>query len=133
MHTHEPLAVAIHATPEINPDYPRAAILTVATAVDRWRYSLTRDVLQDLGRMIDDELQHTPLPEADSQPSTESPFELKRRTLPRVRAEAGHVIVRLELTSLRYPSEKLDIEVLFAADIAAALGNELLDKAMRLA
>jgi len=58
--------------------------------------------------------------------------ELKRRTLPRVRAEAGHVIVRLELASLRDPLDVLDIEVAFAADIAATLGFELIEHAKKL-
>jgi hypothetical protein len=58
--------------------------------------------------------------------------ELKRQTLPRVRAEAGSVVVRLELASLRDPSDVLDIEVVLAADIAATLGFELLENAKKL-
>lgn len=65
-------------------------------------------------------------------PQVRGPFELKQRTHPRVRAEAGHVVVRLELTSLRDPTDVLDIEVLYAADIAATLGMELLDAANKL-
>lgn len=125
--------VVLHATPLIDPQYPNAATLTVATAAQRSRYFMHRRILEDLGRMIDAELKQAPLSGAVSQPSAESPYELKPQTLPRMRAEAGHVVVRLELSSLRYPSEKLDIEVLLAADIAATLGFELLEKAKNLA
>jgi len=56
---------------------------------------------------------------------------LKKQTLPRVRAEAGHVVARLELASLRDPADVLDIEVVFAADIAATLGFELIESARK--
>lgn len=131
MQTDDVPGVIIHAIPVIDPAHPLAATLTIATAVKRSRYFLSRELLDDLGRLIGLELQQVPLP--DSQPSTESPYELKRQTHPRVRAEAGHVVVRLELSSLRYPSDVLDIEILFAADIAATLGFELLEKAKKLA
>jgi hypothetical protein len=66
-------------------------------------------------------------------PSEKPPYGLKPQTTPRVRAEAGHVIVRLELVSLRDRTDVLDIEVLYAPEIAATLGFELIAGAQKLA
>ena len=51
----------------------------------------------------------------------ESPFGLQPRTTPRVRAEAGHVIVRLELVSLSNSLDEFDIELLLPKGTATAL------------
>lgn len=61
-----------------------------------------------------------------------SPYALKQSTHPRVRAEAGHVVVRLELSSVRDPSDRLDIEVVFPPEMAATLGFELLEASKKL-
>lgn len=61
-----------------------------------------------------------------------SPYGLKQSTHPRVRAEAGHVVVRLELSSVRDPSDRLDIEVVFPPEMAATLGFELLEASKKL-
>jgi hypothetical protein len=61
-----------------------------------------------------------------------APFELKKQTLPRVRAEAGHVVVRLEVVSMRDPLDKMDFELVLAKDYAEQLGFELLSAAQKL-
>lgn len=52
-------------------------------------------------------------------------YDLTRSTLPRVRAEAGHAIVRFDLVNLRDPSDRLDIEVVLSPEIARTLAFEL--------
>lgn len=65
-------------------------------------------------------------------PKEEPPFELRPRTLPRVRVEAGHVVVRLELKSLRDPSDVRDLEIILEGQYAATLGFELIENAKKL-
>ena len=52
----------VHATPLIDPDYPLAARLTIATARAEKTYLLTRELLEDLALQISAELQRAPLP-----------------------------------------------------------------------
>ena len=66
-------------------------------------------------------------------PAGQSQFDLKPHTTPRVRAEAGHVVVRLELVSLRDPLAVLDLEVVLAKDYAEQLGFSLFEAAKKLA
>ncbi len=61
-----------------------------------------------------------------------APFELQKQTPPRVRAEAGHVIVRLEVVSMRDPLDKMDFELALAKEYAEQLGFELLSAAQKL-
>lgn len=122
--------VLLSVTPRIDPAHPLAATLTLATAQQRPRYLLTRPLLEDLARAIVFELDQAPVP--DDRRAVEQPFGLKRSTLPRVRAEAGHAVVTLELTSLRDPADKLHIDVCLPADIAQTLGFELLEAARKL-
>jgi hypothetical protein len=65
-------------------------------------------------------------------PKAEPPFELRPLTLPRVRAEAGHVVVRLELRSLRDVLDVRDMELVLEGKYAAALGFELIENAKKL-
>jgi hypothetical protein len=65
-------------------------------------------------------------------PEAGSPFGLQKQTLPRVRAEAGHVIVRLELVSLRDLLEVFDFELVLPPEIAGPLGLDLLDATKKL-
>jgi hypothetical protein len=65
-------------------------------------------------------------------PEERGTFELKQRTVPRVRAEAGHVVVRLELVSMRDPLDKIDFELALAPGYAEALGFELLSASKKL-
>jgi hypothetical protein len=65
-------------------------------------------------------------------PTAGSPYGLQRQIHPRVRAEAGHVIVRLELASLRDPSDVLDIEIALSGQYSAMLGFELVELAKKL-
>jgi len=60
-------------------------------------------------------------------PKAGSPFGLWQQTLPRVRAEAGHVIVRLELVSLRDRTDVFDIEIVLEPGVSAPLGFELIE------
>ena len=57
---------------------------------------------------------------------------LKKQTLPRVRAEAGAVVVRLELASLRDPLDVIDIEIALPPEIAEQLGWELIENTKKL-
>jgi hypothetical protein len=65
-------------------------------------------------------------------PKVEPSFELRPLTTPRVRAEAGRVVVRLELASLRDPSDIRDIEIALSDQYAAILGHELILSAQKL-
>jgi hypothetical protein len=65
-------------------------------------------------------------------PIGEVPYGLKQGTTPRVRAEAGHVIVRLELASLRDRADVLDLEIVLEGQYAATLGFELIESAKKL-
>jgi hypothetical protein len=65
-------------------------------------------------------------------PKVESPFELRPRTTPRVRAEAGHVVVTLELKSLRDPLDIRDLEIVLEGRYAATSGFELIENAKKL-
>jgi hypothetical protein len=49
-----------------------------------------------------------------------------------VRAEAGHVVVRLELVAMRDPLDILDLEVILPGDFAEQLGFSLLDAVRKL-
>jgi hypothetical protein len=62
-----------------------------------------------------------------SNSTSASRYGLTPRTTPRVRAEAGHVIVRLESASLRDRTDVLDIELVLPPEIAGPLGLDLLD------
>lgn len=53
----------VHATPLIDPATPYGAQLTLVTALERRRYTLTRELLEDLALQISRELQRAPLPE----------------------------------------------------------------------
>jgi hypothetical protein len=59
--------------------------------------------------------------------------ELVPQTIPRVRAEWGRVIVRLELKSLVDPLEMKDIEIALSGQYAAALAVELIASAQKVA
>jgi|HubBroStandDraft_6_1064221.scaffolds.fasta_scaffold1999115_1 hypothetical protein len=61
-----------------------------------------------------------------SNPKAGSQYQLFQRTLPRVRAEEGRVIVRLELASRTDHTDRPDIELVLEAGIASTLGAELL-------
>jgi hypothetical protein len=65
-------------------------------------------------------------------PKGETQVGLAPQTLPRVRAEAGHVVVRLELASLRDPLDVFDLELVLRPGIAGPLGLDLLDAAKKL-
>ena len=52
-------------------------------------------------------------------------YQLHQDTLPRVRAEDGRVVVRLELSSTVDPTDRPDIELVFGADIAFDLAEEI--------
>jgi hypothetical protein len=65
-------------------------------------------------------------------PAESSPYELKRNTTPRVRAEAGHVVVRLELVALRDPLDTLDLEIVLTGGYAQQLGFSLFEAAKNL-
>jgi hypothetical protein len=55
--------VVLHATPAIDPARPYGAKLTIATALEERRYYLSRQLLEDLARLIDHECLSAPLPE----------------------------------------------------------------------
>jgi hypothetical protein len=59
-------------------------------------------------------------------------FGLQPQKVPRVRVEAGHVIVRLELVSLRDQTDALEIELALPPEIAGPLGLDLVDATQRL-
>jgi hypothetical protein len=65
-------------------------------------------------------------------PTGQVPYELKPQTTPRVRAEAGHIVVRLELVSMRDPFDVLDLEIALAGEYGAQLGFSLLEAAKKL-
>jgi hypothetical protein len=65
-------------------------------------------------------------------PKVEPLFGLQPQTVPRVRAEAGHVIVRLELVSLRDPLDVRDMEIALSDQYASKLGFELIENAKKL-
>jgi hypothetical protein len=67
-----------------------------------------------------------------SDPIETAPFGLKTKTVPRVRAEAGHVIVRLEIVSLRDSADMRDFELVLVREYAAMLGFELVDAARKI-
>jgi hypothetical protein len=66
-------------------------------------------------------------------PTGQAPFGLKPQTTPRVRAEAGQIVVRIELVSLRDRLDVLDLEIVLSSDYGAQLGLSLLDAAKKLA
>jgi hypothetical protein len=57
-------------------------------------------------------------------PKAHSQYQLHPQTLPRVRAEAGRVVVRLELVSLSDHNDRPDVEVL-EGGTASILGQEI--------
>jgi len=62
-----------------------------------------------------------------------SPYDLRQGTFPTVRAEAGHVILRLELASLR---DRLDVhlvEIVLEGQYAASLGLGMIEATKKLA
>jgi len=61
-----------------------------------------------------------------------SPYDLRQGTFPRVDAEAGHVVVRLELVSLRDPLDIQDIQLILDGNSAALLGFEMIEAAKKL-
>ena len=65
-------------------------------------------------------------------PKEGPPYELRSRTFPTVRAEAGHVIVRLELVSLRDPLDVQDVQIHLTGEYAATLGFCLIENAKKL-
>jgi hypothetical protein len=65
-------------------------------------------------------------------PKVEPPVELRQPTTPRVRAEAGHVVVTLELRSLHDPADKRDLELVLEGQTAATLGFELISASQKL-
>jgi len=67
-----------------------------------------------------------------NKPSVEPRYELIPESTPRVRAEAGHVVVRLELASMRDPSDVRDMEIVLSTLYAAMLGFELMVNAKKL-
>lgn len=58
-----------------------------------------------------------------------TPFELAPCTFPRVRAEAGHVIVRLELVSMRDALDRFEVEVVLHKECAERTALDLFDAA----
>jgi hypothetical protein len=61
-----------------------------------------------------------------------SPVERRLQKDPRVRAEAGHVVVRLELVALRDSSQVQDIELVLQKKCATQLATEMLDVAVKI-
>jgi hypothetical protein len=59
-------------------------------------------------------------------------FQLKLEAAPRVRAEAGHVIVTLELVSVQDPSDIQELELILEGQYAATLGVKLLENVNKL-
>ena len=58
-------------------------------------------------------------------PTNAQRVELKQQTVPRVRAEGGRVLVRLELVSVADVGYAQDIELVLTPKNAAVLGAEL--------
>lgn len=67
-----------------------------------------------------------------SGPSEEATFGLRKSTRPEVRVEAGHVIVRLELASLRDPADEMVLSFAIERAFAEHLAFELLENAKKL-
>jgi hypothetical protein len=65
-------------------------------------------------------------------PTEPPPYELRPQTYPTVRAEAGHVVVRLELKSLRDPLDTLLLEIVLEGQYAATLGFSMIENAKKL-
>ena len=65
-------------------------------------------------------------------PKVPQRVELAPQTTPRVRVEAGHVMVTLELKSLRDPLDVLYTELVLEGGYAATLGAELISSAQKL-
>jgi hypothetical protein len=65
-------------------------------------------------------------------PQAESPFYLRPQTTPRVRAEEGAVIARLELLSRDGKKPDLDIEIVLEASLAKQFGWTLVEAAKKL-
>jgi hypothetical protein len=61
-----------------------------------------------------------------------SPFGPRPQTRPKVRAEAGHVVVMLELISLRDPTDVREIELVLPPEIAGPFGLDLVDATQRI-
>jgi hypothetical protein len=62
----------------------------------------------------------------------ESPIELRLQKDPRVRAEAGHIILRLELIAIRDSSQVQDIELVLERKCATQLATTMLDATVRI-
>ena len=67
-----------------------------------------------------------------SNPKDNLQYQIPPQTTPRVRAEAGRVIVRLELVSLVDRNERVDFELVLEANIASILGRELQRSAQKI-
>jgi hypothetical protein len=65
-------------------------------------------------------------------PKVEPLFELRPRTIPKVRAKDGHVVIRLELKTLENPLDIRDIEITLSGRSARQLGSELIENAKKL-
>jgi hypothetical protein len=62
-----------------------------------------------------------------------SPYDLRKGTFPTVRAEAGHVVLRLELASLRDQQDVHLVEIILEGRYAANLGFEMIEATKKLA
>ncbi len=62
----------------------------------------------------------------------QSRTELRLKKEPRVRAEAGHVVVRLELIAIRDSSQVQDIELVLEGKCAIQFATEMLDATVRI-
>ncbi len=65
-------------------------------------------------------------------PTGQTQVGLKPQTIPRVRAEAGRVYVRLELVGLQAPSPIWDMELVLEGLYASVLASELAAAARKL-
>ena len=65
-------------------------------------------------------------------PKAHSQYQLNRKTTPRVYAEGGRVMVRLELASVADQTDRLDVELVLEVDSALLLGQELVWAAQKL-
>lgn len=62
-----------------------------------------------------------------------SPYDLREGTFPTVRAEAGHVVLRLELASLRDRMDVQLVEIVLEGQYAANLAFEMIEATKKLA
>ncbi len=69
----------VSATPLIDPAFPYAAHLTIATGMGRMTFALSRELLADLARQISAELERAPLPERRGATSPNDPEDDQNR------------------------------------------------------